>query len=393
MRSYERINSLVRSPLTLERILFEGRYDYVYDLMPFGVRGMSPEKRLNLLRAGGNFVRRRARAWSLPLHLHVELTNYCDLQCPVCPTGLRSVKRKPRAFDTGMFARLMDEVGPFLLTMSLWGWGEPLLHPQLREMLRIAAQFPVQSLLSTNGQTLNKEKVIHALVDFPPAHLIVAIDGLTDATNGVFRVGARLAPVLAGVRRLAEIKKQKGMVFPILHMRHIVMQHNEHEIGRVAGFARESGFDFLSIRSLFNTGVAEETHRALVPESSDLRAYKYDGDERVKPSGFICQQPFWFPTVLADGTVVACEQDYDAQQPMGTLADSAFVDIWRGEQAARVRTIIRDTPQAVSFCSTCPYEGRTTCHFSIQAAGLNPGIQFPTVHGGGRATSAEAEFY
>ena len=70
--------------------------------------------------------------------------------------------------DVNLFDRLMYEVGPYLLTMSLWAWGEPVLHPRLADILRIAGQYDVVTLLSTNGQNLNDERVVEALINYPP---------------------------------------------------------------------------------------------------------------------------------------------------------------------------------------------------------------------------------
>jgi MoaA/NifB/PqqE/SkfB family radical SAM enzyme len=373
MRSRERADSLMRVPQLLWNILLLGRYDFTYDLMPFSAREMSLKKRMNLFWAGGNLIHRRLTPWSFPLHLQVELTNYCNLRCPICPTGNHSLDRKPRAMDVDVFARLMDEVGSRLLTLTLWAWGEPLLHPRLAEILEIASRHPVATFLSTNGQNLNSEKVIRALAAFPPAHLIVAIDGLTDETNSVYRVGARLAPILAGVRRLAAMKKESGLTFPILHMRFIVMRHNQHEVARVNDFARENGFDFVSIRSFFAIDAPEQTRREFFPETADERA-------RDRRDGFICQQPFWFPAVFADGTVVGCAEDYHAQQPLGVLsAHDSFAEIWRSERAARVRRMIRDAPQDVSFCQHCCYLECAGSGFGIQATALNREIPLPTV--------------
>lgn len=70
-------------------------------------------------------------------------------------------------------------------------------------------------------------------------------------------------------------------------------------------------------------------------------------------------QPFWYPTVLADGTVVGCEQDYNAQQPMGILGrDGNFRDIWTSRRALDIRGLIRDEASSLSFCRNCPYADR-----------------------------------
>ena len=114
MKQHERMWGLVRSPKLVWDVLVRGRYDYTYDQMRMSARRMSPAKRLNLARAGTNLLYRRLTPWNLPLHMQVELTNYCNLRCPVCPTGIGAVERKPVAIDVDLFERLMDEVGPFI---------------------------------------------------------------------------------------------------------------------------------------------------------------------------------------------------------------------------------------------------------------------------------------
>ncbi len=57
----------------------------------------------------------------------------------------------------------MNEVGPYLLTTSLWGWGESLLHPKLADILRITQNRGVTTFLSINGQNLDYEKVLEVL--------------------------------------------------------------------------------------------------------------------------------------------------------------------------------------------------------------------------------------
>jgi MoaA/NifB/PqqE/SkfB family radical SAM enzyme len=363
-------------------IFFLGRYDFVYDQMSISTRHMSMKKRWNLLKAGNNFIYRKLKPWNMPLHMQFELTNFCNLRCPVCPTGLGVVNRRPHVMDVGLFQRVVDEVGPYLLTLSLWGWGEPLLHPQLSEILKAIRNYPIATLLSTNGQNLDGDRVIEALINYPPTYLIVAIDGLTDETNAQFRVGAKLAPVLNGVQRLAEIKKKRALELPILHMRSIVMKHNQHELPHLFDFAKEHGFDLLTIRtlSIIDSENPDAVHGGFVPDVSGFRAYDYHDGGRVRRGDYICQEPFWFPTVFADGTLVACEQDYNAQQPMGKIAQGkSFGDLWFGKQATQVRRIIRDTPETVSFCKNCPYSDRSTTDVSVQALFLRSELPDPIV--------------
>lgn len=380
MRSRERLASLIRAPQLLFDILARGRYRFTYDQMDLELDRMPMAKRWNLLAAGTHLAHRQVSPSNLPLHLQIELVNYCNLSCPVCPSGRGEVARPPKALDVRLFERIMAELGQSLLTVSLWAWGEPLLHPQLPEILRIAQKYQVAFLLSTNGQRLNDERILNALIDTPPTFLIVAVDGLTDETNSTFRVGAKLEPLLAGVSRLAELKRTRGALLPILQMRHIVMKHNEHEYPRLRDFAKANGFDLLTLRtlSIIDTALPDRIHQAHLPEQTQFRAYEYRNNDRVHRDDFICMQPFWFPTVFADGTLVACEQDYNAQQSLGMISDHvSFADLWFSERARRVRRIIRDAPHEQSFCRNCPYADRETTDCSIQATPLNDRIQYP----------------
>jgi radical SAM protein with 4Fe4S-binding SPASM domain len=302
--------------------------------------------------------------------MQVELTSACELECPVCPAGIGKLERSASAIDPGMFEDVMREAGPYLLTLSLWAWGEPLLYKGLGKALEIAARYPLATLLSTNGQSLNARRVQEALRQHPPAYLIVAVDGLSDQTNSVYRKGARLAPALEGVRALADWKQHTGSRHPVLLCRFLAMRQNEHEVPVLREFAAAAGFDMVSIRSLTIIDAAEEAHRNLVPADTTLRAYRYEQDRRVPRHDFVCQHAFSFPTILADGTVTACEQDFNGRHAYGVLGkDGSFRDIWLSTRASEVRRIVRDHPAEYSFCRNCPRADRplSSCCLSSYA--------------------------
>jgi MoaA/NifB/PqqE/SkfB family radical SAM enzyme len=385
MKPHERIRGVYRAPQLLVRIMIGGRYDFVYDQMPIRIRHMSWSQRLNLARSGLNLVHRRLQPWSLPLHMQFELVNYCQLHCPVCPTGRGEVVRQPRAMDPALFRRVMREIGPRLLTMSLWGWGESLLHPALGEFLSEARRYNAAILLSTSGQHLDRDEVIAAILEHPPTFLIVAIDGLTDESNTRFRVGARLEPVLKGIKRLVEAKERAGRTHPILQMRFIVMRHNQHELPEVEAFAAGHGFDLLTIRTLvsIDSETGRKIHPELAPDLPEFSAYQYEQGALVRKEDYICMQPFWFPSLFADGTLVACEQDFNARRPLGVLGEGIkFSDLWFSGAAAKVRKQIRDASHTLSFCCHCPARDRATTDISVRATWLRGGIKRLVVIGG-----------
>jgi MoaA/NifB/PqqE/SkfB family radical SAM enzyme len=375
MRTHERQNGLLRSPRLLADVLFRGTYGFIYDRMPITAAGMSLRKRMNLVVAGTHLMHRQIRPLNMPLHMQFELTSYCNLHCPVCPTGAGELERDAVAMPPELFARVWDETAPYLLTASLWGWGEPLLHPQLDRILKTARRHNVVTFLSTNGTPLRQERVRNALLDHPPTTLIVAIDGLTDETNTRYRVGAKLEPILDGLRKLAEEKQRRNARYPVLQLRYIVMRHNEHELEDLETFARNNQFDLLTLRSIsiYDTPDADAVQSGFVPLNELLQPYQYKDGKRQERAGFYCTMPFWFPTVLAGGEVVGCEQDHSARARFGQIDTTrGFREIWFSEEAAEVRRLVRDEHEKLSFCVHCPYAGRPTADASLELRQLSP---------------------
>ena len=371
MRKWERWESLVNSPKTVGKLLLTGEYDFEFDLMPIHLKNISVTKRLNLIKSGLNLLYRRSNPWSLPIHMQVELTNYCNLQCPVCPTGTNTLNRPAMFMPPDMFENLMKEVGPYLLTLALYAWGESLLHPHLAEILRVCQKYNTLTLVSTNGMNLREEKILKALTLHPPSYLIVAIDGLSEETNSQFRIGSKLEAILEGVHQLADLKRENGLEEPILHMRYIAMKHNQHELPNVKNFAEENKFDFLSIRTLSTIDSPANHYHDYVPDIESVRAYEYKNNERIQRHDFLCQNAFSYPTVFSNGCVVACEQDFSAKQPYGYIEkDNSFKRIWFSKKAEIIRRTIRDRPASYSFCRHCPFADRLTSSCSIEAHDL-----------------------
>ena len=136
MRRRERWEYVGSAPRIAWDAIARGRYRFTYDTMPMVVRGMSWPSRLNLMTASLNLLHRRLRPWSWPLHMQFELASSCELECPVCPAGIGALKRSTSAIDPELFEQVLREAGPYLLTLSLWAWGEPLHYKHLEKLSR-----------------------------------------------------------------------------------------------------------------------------------------------------------------------------------------------------------------------------------------------------------------
>ena len=84
--------------------------------------------------------------------IYLEITNICNRSCAFCP----GTKRPARMLTPEEFALLAGRLRPHTDYLYLHVMGEPLLHPQLGELLDIASRLGFRVIVTTNGTLLKK---------------------------------------------------------------------------------------------------------------------------------------------------------------------------------------------------------------------------------------------
>lgn len=148
------------------------------------LRSMTPRKAVNAAVFMAQRSYKPLRPINKPLFLKIEPTNCCDLKCPGCgthhPRGKGFMKMET-------FRDLLAAYGRWCVRISLYGEGEPLLHPQIFEMVETAEKARCPVSISSNFNSLDPEK-IEKLLDSGLEHVIVCIDGASRETHCMYRV-------------------------------------------------------------------------------------------------------------------------------------------------------------------------------------------------------------
>lgn len=166
--------------------------------------------------------------------LYVEPTTQCNLQCRTC---IRNSWDEPIGFmDMNVFRRLISGIKFFrsLKRVAFWGFGEPLVHPEIVKMVALTHQAGLQTEIVTNGHLLDHDTaqaLIHAGLDA----LVVSVDGVTPSSYEDIRPGGDLSQVEDNIRRLNLLRENGNK--PALGLEFVMMKSN---IGELPGFAEKA---------------------------------------------------------------------------------------------------------------------------------------------------------
>jgi radical SAM protein with 4Fe4S-binding SPASM domain len=301
-----------------------------------------------------------------PFVLMVEPTNFCNLKCPLCPSGNGEMTRPRGMMELKYFEKVLVEQADHLLLLMLWNQGEPFMNKHLTDMIRIATAHNVPTLTSTNVHYIKTPEMAEEIVHSGLSEIIVSLDGVTPESYVKYRVGGDFDRVLDGIRLLVSAKKKLGKKHPVVHLQFIIMKHNEHEIEAARKMSRELGVDRLSLKTA--QVYSDEDARTYLPTDESLSRYTYDAPKLATKSKIknTCRH-LWYSTVVNwDGAVSPCCFDKDVHYGLGHAAkEQSFDEVWSGEKYTDFRNAILKDRASVPICNNCS-EGLKGLFYDIE---------------------------
>jgi hypothetical protein len=181
-----------------------------------------------------------------------EPTVVCNLNCyqAVCAPGAGLVAtRKRKFFPEDEFRRLMAEIGPGLIRLDFFNYGEPFAHPRALEMIEhVKEKYPhVYLYVSTNGLLLDEKKIIR-LAESGIDEVTFSVDGADQRAYGRYRQGGDFARVLKNMAALVAAKRRRGREVPFINWRYILFRWNDsfRQMARARVLAKKAGVDRLT---------------------------------------------------------------------------------------------------------------------------------------------------
>jgi len=196
--------------------------------------------------------------------VYVEITNKCNLSCATCMRNVWDVKYGGMSAET--FTRILAsfEGLPHKPELFFGGYGEPLSHPHILDMIEQAKTAGHSVSMISNGILLT-EQVTRRLIDLRLNKLWVSLDGASPECYADVRLGDALPVVIENLTRL---KAQKYKTFgfsswaglPKLGIAFVAMKRNIHDLGEVIKLGTRLGAVEFSISNVLahNTELLDE---------------------------------------------------------------------------------------------------------------------------------------
>ena len=289
------------------------------------------------MRAAGPATLARERApagWARylrpPRQVIVESSSRCNFLCPLC---LWTKNKRHGYLDVDTFARFLDGAAVTTELLCFSGRGEPTLNPALFDVLALAVDAGVPTDLVTNGSNLLRD--VDAILESGIDNINVSIDADNAEDYVRYRVNGIFDDVVAGMRLLAEEKRRRGIVKPVLRTCSVMFEYNAGRLDDLRRFFGDLGFETFIFKSAhLGHGQLGESPDVLekrwLPRDPSLVRLGRAGPSSGPPRCEFLHRGH----LLWNGDVCRCAIDH-VQMVVGNVNEEPFEDIWAGEASRR----------------------------------------------------------
>ncbi|MFC2164291.1 radical SAM protein [Acidobacteriota bacterium] len=296
-------------------------------------------------RKGVQLVIRRAHKYRLkfPYMVALEVTNECPLNCIMCPRTQRV--ESPGYMSLDFFQKIIDECSNSrsMIELVFTGMGEPLLHPQILEMFRMAKSAGIATVrVVTTALLLTKDKVNTILENPGLDQISISLDAFTPETYQKVKGSPHFDKVLANIEYFLDQRNERGCWKPFVTLHILKMKETAAEI---KDFVQKwepklKKGDQIIIKGFHTFSGLVEDRRVDQPESEAER--------------FPCRQIWELCYISWDGDVMPCCEDVLKKLKIGSLHESTLRELWNSPSIQKIRNIhLDDKYGSIPICAEC----------------------------------------
>ena len=173
-------------------------------------------------------------AGNAPVHLDIEMQDYCNQSCVMCPrntnlhTNLSYSINDKHVIDLVRLKEvILESTKSGVMSLNFGAFSEPLIHSDLWELIEFShANGIVDTRVITNGLLLNRWK--NQVFDSGFVNLFISLDAFTAQTYEKIR-GKGFYKVVANTLEIIEERTKRNSKLPIIRVSWVDMEVNREE--------------------------------------------------------------------------------------------------------------------------------------------------------------------
>lgn len=285
----------------------------------------------------------------------IDIVGTCNLRCPTCPVeNMRETPRAKGMMSLATFNAILDKIAQEAPVPSpeiwLFNWGEPLLHPELPEIIRAVKARAMCVMLSSN---LNVRRGIEEALKAQPDAWKVSMSGITPRTYDRTHAHGDVRLVISNLylmRHLIDRHRLSTRVWVGFHL----YKDNLDDAAKMRALCAELGFDYRENPAVLHPvekvievieGRAKPADEAIAAQLLTHPVAIRDQVRARRSGHYDCELRFNMTTINHDGTVALCCATYGPETQLGVH----FLDESHAQLEAR--------KYAHPFCATCYRHG------------------------------------
>lgn len=288
---------------------------------------------------GGEFLKKTIE------RAYVEIGNICNLKCSFCP----GTKRAPRRMSAQEFNHVAQNLFGVAQQLYLHVMGEPLLHPELSEILDVAGTLGFKVSITTNGTLLDRCRDV--LMEHSETIHKVSISLHAHEANGInLSVDQYLNSVISFAKEFA--LRDKNVVFRLWNLDTAERQGKNSENTEIleklhTEYPEEWQKRYSGYRLSYRTFL----------ELDGIFTWPVESEELPNDTGR-CHGLIQQIGILADGTVVPCCLDSEGSIALGNIFEQPITQILSSPLAAAMKEGFKSGRMVHPVCKTCSYARR-----------------------------------
>ena len=312
--------------------------------------------------------------------IQVEVTSRCFLRCVMCPNHILADRWISMDMRPDILKAIVEEADSANL-IYLSGWGEPLMRPDLPELVKAVRNAGTAAGFTTNGMLLDRgraRELLNAGLDI----ISISVAGATRETHGRVRVGSDLERIMENVTYLTALKRRLRTDEPKVVLLYLMLKQNVHELPLAVQMAHEIGADELVATNITYAPSPAQDEMCVFScpgcQQADYGPFVREAEEKARDLGLafrayplhmeevtVCDEdPLHNTFVTADGAVGPCVylnmmlegpiprsfcgKPYRVDRLFfGRLGEESLLDIWEGEGYVAFREAFQERLKAL----------------------------------------------